>query len=256
MQLDIPLDADLEKLFALPECSLIALPNPQTRRIRLPTGGEIRPFADLSKGIPTDCSLSLNLMIQLGPLLAAMGCLFKILGLLKPLGGVIGALNPPNPIKLAQTVPDTVEALAKLADCFKIIIPGLPLAAFIIDILSLILSLIKCLIGQLKTIVGIMGGITIRLGVAEAAGNKELQRVLECAKANALASAQQSANAMEPLSGVVDLLGPILELFGKSLTLPGPGSADDIASLEKMIQDLENVVTTIQELVDFLGKFT
>ena len=110
------------------------------------------------------------------------------------------------------------------------------------------------MIGQLKTILAMMSGITLRINEAQAAGNTELAQVLECARKNAARSAEHTANSMAPLSSIMDLIAPLLELFGQSLTIPGPGSTEDVESLQNMIQTLEDLVTNIQAVVDILDQ--
>src|SRR5215510_8551087 len=106
---EITVSADLQALFAIPPCDLISLPPVEPMRVRLPNGGEFKAFADISKGIPTDCSLSLNLMIQLAPLLANMKCILSVVGLIKPVQDLLDALQPkpvPNIPKALGAVPD------------------------------------------------------------------------------------------------------------------------------------------------------
>ena len=75
---EITVSANLQELFNIPACNLISLPPAEPLRVRLPNGGEFKAFADISKGIPNDCSLSLNLMVQLAPLLANMKCILAV----------------------------------------------------------------------------------------------------------------------------------------------------------------------------------
>lgn len=253
---DIVIPVNLQELFHIPACDLISLPPAEPLRVRLPNGGEFKAFADLSKGIPNDCSLSLNLMVQLAPLLANMKCILSVVGLVKPVMDILDALQPPIP-----NIPKALGAIPEVATKFKAVVdsciapflpPYLPIAQFLIDLLNLILKLLKCVIGQLKTILEMMQGITLRINDAQAAGNTELAQVLECARKNAALSAEHAANSMAPLSSIMDLIAPLLDLFGQSLTIPGPGSTEDAAALQNMIQTLDDLVTNIQAVVDVL----
>src|SRR5262245_59010048 len=96
--IDIPVPINLQKMFDLPPCEEIKLPAPSPIKIQLPTGGSIQAFTDISKGIPIDCWMTFNLLVQLAPLLASMECLVRVLKLIKPLIDVVKAI--PNPIKL------------------------------------------------------------------------------------------------------------------------------------------------------------
>ena len=253
---EITVSANLQELFNIPPCDLISLPPAEPLRVRLPNGGEFKAFADISKGIPNDCSLSLNLMVQLAPLLANMKCILSVVGLVKPVMDLLDALGPPIP-----NIPKALGAVPEVATKFKAFVdsciapflpPYLPIAQFLVDLLSLILKLLKCVISQLKTILEMMSGITLRINEAQAAGNTELAQVLECARKNVALSAEHTASSMAPLSSIMDLIAPLLELFGQSLTIPGPGSTEDVQALQTMIQTLEDLVTNIQAVVDIL----
>jgi hypothetical protein len=199
-------------------------------------------------------------MLQLAPLLANMKCLLSVVGLVKPVKDLLDALAPPVPNipKALGTVPEiTTKFKAFMESCIAPFLPPyLPIAWFLIDLLNLILKLLHCVIGQLKTVLAMMSGITLKINDAQAAGNTELAQILECARQNAARSAEHTANSMAPVSGVVDLMSPLLDLFGQNLTIPGPGSTQDIQSMQKTIQDLEDVITNIQTIVDFLEQLS
>src|ERR1700674_4974257 len=101
-KLDIPVSADLQEMFNLPPCSEIRLPKPSPIKVTLPGGGTLSAISDLSKGIPTDCAMTFSLLMQIGPFLASIECLVKVLKLIQPLIDVVTAL--PNPIAIAKAV--------------------------------------------------------------------------------------------------------------------------------------------------------
>ena len=120
-QIDIAVAPDLAALFDLPPCSDLSIPGPSPLTVTLPTGGSIKAFADISKGIPTDCSMTFSLMLQIAPFLAVSECLIKILKLLKPLIDVVKSLGPPpDPIKLPAAIEDFVKAAVDLAPCLLV----------------------------------------------------------------------------------------------------------------------------------------
>jgi len=61
-QIDIPLKPDIRKLLDMTPCEFVKLPAPAPMKVQLPTGSTIKAFTDISKGIPTDCSMTLNLL--------------------------------------------------------------------------------------------------------------------------------------------------------------------------------------------------
>ena len=99
----------------------IKLPSPKPLKVQLPTGGSLQAFADISKGIPTDCAMTFSLLVQIAPFLAGTECLFKLLALIGPLIDVIKGLAGPDPIKLAKALPKFLKAAEKLAPCLLVV---------------------------------------------------------------------------------------------------------------------------------------
>lgn len=246
---DIPIAVDLNKELEIPPCSEIKLPFPKPLSITLPTGGSIKAINDLSAAIPTDCSLTFSLMVQLAPLLASMECILKILKLLKPLVDVINNLPTP-PVRAVQ---EFAKAAVDLAPCFLIPTPA-NMLPFIRDILCLILRMLKCLLGQMKTLLAMMQGLQLNLDAARSAGNFELEEALQCAQKNAATAGQGLTSAIEPIGVILDLIGPMMGLVGQDpITIDPIGSAEDAESLSNAIQSVQGVIGTIEVVVEALG---
>src|SRR5262245_5233516 len=126
--------ADLQKLFELPECVDVKLPLPEKLEITLPTGGgSLKAIADISKGIPNDCSLIVSLLLQIAPFLASIECLLKLLGIIAPLVDVVNAISKPP--ELPSAVDKFMKAIDNLKECLLVVIPGLPMIPFLRDLL-------------------------------------------------------------------------------------------------------------------------
>jgi hypothetical protein len=252
--IDIAVDADLSGLFDLPTCADLKLPNAGGLSIQLPTGGSLKAFADISKAIPTDCSMTFSLMLQIAPLLASMECLIKILKLIKPLIDVVGSLGPPpDPIKLPKAIVEFGKAAEAILPCLLIPTPA-AMIPFVKDLLCLILKVLKCFLGQMKSLLKIMGGLSLQLSVAQRDGNDELVSTLQCAQANAQTQAGQIMNSLGPVGVLLDLAGPVFGIAGiQPIKLPALGSASDLAGLNSVVQSIQSVVATIQIVVDALG---
>ncbi len=246
---DIPIPVDLNKELDLPPCNEIRLRALKPLSITLPTGGSIKAINDLSAAIPTDCSITFSLMLQLAPLLASMECIIKMLKLLKPLVDVIQNLPTP-PVRAVQ---EFVKAAVDLAPCFLIPTPA-NMLPFIRDILCLILKALRCLLAQMKTLLAMMQGLQLNLDAARNAGNFELQEALQCAQENAAASAQGLTNAIEPIGVILDLVGPMMGLVGQEpITIDPIGSASDAESLSNAIRSVQGVIGTLEVVTEALG---
>jgi hypothetical protein len=248
---EIEVSADLFELLKVPHCVDIRLPPPQKLEITLPTGGSLKAITDASKAIPNDCSLTASLMLQIAPFLASIDCLFKLLGLIGPLIDLVEGLKSlPNPSKVIEAAPKFLKAADEVMPCV-LVVTGLPLIPFLRDLLCLILKILRCIIGQLKSIIRIMSGLTIQINIAKAKGNKALLKALECAQENAVTSAQHMANSIEAVSTILKLSESLMGLAGlKPIQLPKLGSQTDLKSLQQTVKTLEEAVSVVQAVVD------
>ena len=76
--IDIALPDELTQALTPPPLCL-NLPKPAMPTLTLPIGGSLLGVADITRGIPTDCSMRFSLILQLAPIMASMQCLLKIL---------------------------------------------------------------------------------------------------------------------------------------------------------------------------------
>jgi hypothetical protein len=245
---------DLQQLFQLPQCADITLPSAGSLSVQLPTGGTLQAFADISKGIPTDCSMTFSLMLQLAPFMANLGCLIKILNLLKPLMDVVNSLGPPpDPIKLPQAISDFGQAAVALAPCLLIPTPA-AMIPFVLDLLCLILKVLSCFLSQLKSLINILGPLSLQLSTAQHSGNDELVATLTCAQQNAQTQAGQIVSSLGPVGVLLEIAGPLFSIAGvPAITMPSLGSASDIVALNSVVNTVQSVVTTVQSAINMLG---
>jgi hypothetical protein len=247
--LDIPVSADVQAMLDIPPCADLRLPQFRPATITLPTGAAIKAIADVSKGIPTSCALNVSLMIQLAPLLASMECLLRILKLLGSLVKVIKGLPFP-PIK---AISDFIQAATELAPCLAlpVNIPGL--LQMVHDVLCLVVRSLKCVVDGLNTVVKTLKGLSIQLKIATDEGNTELVATLQCAQENAMTSSASLMQSIEPISAILDLVTPIMEMAGMSpFKMPALAPAADVAALEGTVQTLQGVVDSLNTIASAL----
>ncbi|WP_028066670.1 hypothetical protein [Solirubrobacter soli] len=240
--IDIPVKPDLQAALNLEPCEALRLPSPTPLKIQLPTGGHLQAFNDISKGIPNDCSMTFNLMLQVAPLLASMDCMLKMLKLLDKVVSLV-TNPPPTP----GAIKDVVDAAAEIAPCFLIPTP-LGILPFVCDILNLIRSVLHCLLAQLTSVRDLMQGLTLRLEAAT--GNDDLLKTLQCAQENAQASANNLSQAIEPVTVLLGLVSPLLKLAqlpDLQLSTPG-GPPESVEALSALITTLQGVVDVIDEI--------
>ncbi len=247
--IDITVSADLQKAFQLPPCEEIKLPLPSPLKVHLPTGGTISALADISKGIPTDCSMTFSLMLQIAPLLASLECLLKVLGLLKPLIDVINGL----PVPPVKAILDFGKAAADLAPCLLIPTP-LSMIPFVKDLLCLILKALKCFLQQMQSLLELMGGLSKALADAQNAGNADLISSLQCAQGNAQAQAAALGASIQPLAVILELMGTVMGIAGvEPIKLPSLGSDADLSALNSFVKDIQGVVGILETVTEALG---
>jgi hypothetical protein len=251
--IDIPIPDAVREQLAMPRCVDIRVPKPKLPQLRLPTGGSIKGVADLTKGIPSDCSLNFSLALQVAPIMASIECLVKVLKLIKPLIDVVGSLGPPpDPIKLPKAIKDFLDAAVELAPCLLVPTPAVMLP-FVKDILQLIIKLLGCVLQQLESIAKLIGRLELRIASARSSGNTALLDSLECARENAVTSAQSAMQGIEPVAVLLELAGPFMGIAGVDpIVLPGLASPEDAAALNDIITTLRQIVDALQAVVDAL----
>jgi hypothetical protein len=220
--------------------------------IPLPGGAQINPFIELGGPQPSDCKLSFNLLLQLGPLFASMGCLLKILNVLGKIvefaQAVPGVVTKPQ--KLAQTIGELVPAINDALKCF----PPLAILDFlemIKQIILLILSYLACFLEQVDSILKFKA--TLDFGSAE--GNPALTDALNCAAASADASMGNLMKSLGPIQPILKIVGMVAGMAGQSLTLPdfssisisaeGSSIEQTVASIKSAVDGLRGVVASL-----------
>lgn len=247
--IDVPLPPKVKGYLTQPHC--IPLPKPGKAEVCLPLGGRLKGMADATKGIPDDCSLTFSLLLQLGPIMASVECLIKVLKLVKPLMDVMKAIPSLDAIKLAKVVPDFIQAAEDVLPCVAQVQLGVPM--FVRDLLLLIAKTINCIAGQIRTIAGLMGGIQLSITTAQQAGNEELIAQLQCAQDNAQTQAAAAMSSLEPIAAILSLAEPFLGIAGVNpIVIPTAGSAQDAQALETMAETLVEISQTLITVAEAL----
>lgn len=256
-QIDIKLSEDVQRQLAMPLCADLRLPKPETLKLTLPTGGTIKGIADFTSKLPTDCSMGFSILAQIGPIMASMECLLKVLKVITPLIDVIKALPSLDVITLGTAVPKFVDAAAELVKtCVPIVVGGGPnLLLFIKDLLTLIVKLMKCLIQQLESIANILGPLQLKIQSAQAAGNRELAELLGCAKENALLATEGALTSIEPIIIILELAKPFFDLAPTppgTIQFPSLAAPEDLETLRTTIDALKGIVDALDAILGAL----
>jgi hypothetical protein len=215
------------------EIPCIKVPEPVHLSIALPFGGQLSALADISKGPPSDCALVHSLMLQLAPTLAGMTCFFRVLNVIKALADV---KTPPDIVKVAS-------AAAEMAECFNVFVH---IPKMIKDILEIIIRFLHCIITAIKSILNFQLGIDLN----SAEGNPVLLASLRCAQDNAETTMAQMMEALAVVQPLLDMVSPLLEMGGLSLTLPSMGDLTGAEDMTKTLESLESTLVQLQEALD------
>jgi hypothetical protein len=240
------LPPELAELLKQPICLDIGLPKPAKGKITLPTGGKIQGIVDTTQAFPTDCSVSFSLLLQLGPILANLDCVIKILKLVEPLVGIVKGL----PFPPVEQIKNFVEASTDVVQCITDFFLAIP--AFVRDILCLLIRILNCIIDQMKSLIGILGPISLQLQAAE--GNAALEASIACARQNGERSMAAAYSSIEPVMLVLELIGPLFELTPvDGVEIPSLAPPEDLEQMEQLVVTLEEFVATLQLVADALG---
>jgi hypothetical protein len=250
--IDITLPAHVEELLKAPVC--VKLPQPGKAKITLPTGGEIKGLVDVTKGIPDDCSMTFSLVLPMLTFLGNFECLFKVLKLIQPPIDVVKALGPPpDLIKLGSAIPKFIQAADDLIPCLLVPTPA-NMIPFVRDLLCMIIKLLNCVVGMLKSIVAVLGPLALQIESARAAGNADLLAALECSQENAQTSAQHVFSALEPVLLLLSLAEPFMGIAGVNpIKLPSLAAPADVQQMQSLVTTLEDLVKTLTTAAEIVG---
>ncbi len=249
-KIDVRLPDAIQEQLALPRCADIRLPQARLPQIRLPTGGSIKGITDLTKGIPSDCSLNFSLALQLAPIMASIECLVKVLAVIGPLIDAIKAF--PDLIAVGKAVEKLLPAAEALAPCLLVPTP-LAMVPFVKDILALLIAMLRCLIQQLRSVINVLSGLEVSISHARRDGNMDLLTTLECAKENAQIAANGMLNGIEPIKTILELAGAFMSIAQiPAIKLPAMAPADDLTALKSALNTLQEVIDTMQSIIDAL----
>jgi len=140
---EVPLPEKLKEYLKTPRCADIGLPEPASVKLDLFNGSSLKGVNFDPNKIPTDCSLNLSLLLQLGPILANLECFIRVLKLIEPLIDVIKGL----PFPPVEAIQKFVEASADVIKCIASLTTPAGMIPFVKDILLLIIRVLKCTTG-------------------------------------------------------------------------------------------------------------
>ncbi|MEO0423489.1 MAG: hypothetical protein AAF184_14225 [Pseudomonadota bacterium] len=248
-QIDVTLSDELQEALRQPLCADLSLPKPGSVSLALPSGGTLKGIADATRAIPTDCTLSINLLMQLGPILANLDCIIKLLKLVEPLIDIVKGL----PFPPVEAVKKFIEAAPPVVECI-VALTGAGIIPFIRDILCLVIKIMRCLIDQLNTLISLLGRIELDLAEAQASGNTAALAGIECARENAMCAANASFQSIEPVMLIMELVAPLFEFTPiDAIALPSLAAPEDVESMQTLVTTLETFVDAAQIAADALG---
>jgi len=246
--IDIPVGPALQQALDLPPCDMLRIPTPKPLQLALPTGGSMQALTDVSKGIPTDSAMTFSLLQQISPLLAAIDCPLKMLKVLGPLvEAVTGLAKVPPSFPTPELIEKILAAVADLAPCLGLVVPGGSMVPFVKDLLCLIRTVLAGLAGQLRSVRDALADAEASFAAAE--GNADLLALLECAQQNTQASMANITQAIEPISAILGLMSPLFEIAQMpaiTIEMPG-GTPTDADSLTPVVDALQAVVDVIDD---------
>lgn len=248
VDIEISLPEELQAFLAMPRCAEISLPEPASVSLELPTGGTIKGIGDVTRGIPTDCSLNVSLMLQLGPILANLECFIRVLKLLKPLIDVIKGLPFP-PVK---AITDFGEAATDVAECIVKFTTPVGMIPFVKDILCLIIRILSCMLDQMNSLLALMENLSLSFDAAE--GNAVEQELIKCAQDNAQRSANAQLQSVEPVMVILEIAAPIFEIAQVGpIEIPTLEDVEGVEQMRSFVTTMEGFVDTLELLADGLG---
>jgi hypothetical protein len=238
--IDIVLPDELMQALTPPSCLDLELPEPDLQELQLPIGGSLQGIADFTRGVPTQCSMDFSLILQLAPMMASMQCLLKIL---KFFGDLVNV----SPTSLPTAF---LDGLSALEECTNMVLP-IGMFCFVRDLLLLIARMLRCAVQALESVVAILSGLELEIGLAQQAGNADLLTALKCAQDNAGIAAAGTMQSLQPIIVLLQLADPFLKIAKVDLNVTMPSaSAGDLQSMKDMLAELGKIAGIIEDIAE------
>lgn len=230
----------------LPDLSTVCVTLPVTKQdlsVTFPGGAEVSVQLP-TVGVPDPSELSKQLMAQANAALAPLVPLFNVidvvLALFKCVKAIPDALGPPpNPAKLAESIPELAAKANKLLK----LIPQLSVPLMIVGLIDVLLMFLVGLRGQLQAIINAQVRVAQAATRAAELGNASLQRVVDNASANLAAQMKNVAEGAAPVNRLIAVINLFLELVG----LPKLPDLSDLGSdAQAALAPLDAVVRQLQ----------
>jgi hypothetical protein len=220
-------------------------------KIRLPTGGTLVAPTDPTRDAASDCSRVFSFLPLVASYLAGTQCLLKVLQLVGPLVEIVKVLD--RSPELAASALKFLKVAEELIPCEQAFTPG-GVVIFVRDLLCLVIHVLNCIIGQLKSTADVMTGLANQLNSARATGNTDLVKALENALKLAEARAVSVFASIEEAQAVLELAGPFMGIAGiQAGRLPPAPPTANPASLTLLVASLQSSAASLQVAADALG---
>ncbi|MEQ8279479.1 MAG: hypothetical protein RMA76_18740 [Deltaproteobacteria bacterium] len=243
--IDIDLPASLASALEAPDLAQLALPPVGSVQVTLPGGAVLKGIPDFSGGAADDTATLMNLLGQMGPLLAALDPIITIIDTFKALQEIVSGLPFPPPEAIERFIKN-VTKLVPLA------IPQASILPMVRDCLALVAKLLGAVVEQLENVVASMKHIQASMEAAE--GNPALQKILDDARQNMQTSMSYSVGLLAPLEGIMGLLQPMIALIGAEAPgLPEVGDTDSVEALEELVDALRTASEGMSAAAAALG---
>lgn len=202
-------------------CPEQEMPTPPS--LRFPGGFQINPTIDPTRGIPLDCSFSVDLVRQISPALAVFQPILMLLDFVGTLGQVLIVMTEvvQNPLKIGKLLA-LMPGLTQKFNELLALIPVLPqgvarFASFVVDVISIVRLSIVCATQALESVKREVVAIESRIVEATSMDDADLQvgtlEVLACSKAEAQKRAAAIVFSLAPVAKLLCTIKTILSLI-------------------------------------------
>lgn len=222
------------------------LPDPPEQiRITLPAGMELVSAPNPIGVVGTDFSAVQSIMAQLGPALAALQPILRIIDAVTSLFEVLKKA-PEIPVDPAGFIESLEEATVKIAK-LSTLVPQLSVPAMVITTIGACAKYLTAIIGQLSSIAAAGAAAQEVMDQAVAAGDVQLQTEAQCSLDNVAKLTEHAGAAMGPVVGILTSITSMLSFLPAPVELPGIPDVTGMAAQE-MVDALQPIVAVLEAI--------
>jgi len=231
---------------SLPDCLGLPSAAELSLKIRFPGGVEIAALHSEVSKLQNSCSMSLNLLKAVQPIMVPLKPIFDIIDTLSAVLNCITAV-PKAIIELDPSeITGCLEELGIRVGALLELLPSMSVPLMLLDIFDMLITFLSCLVAQMEDLVSQLEDVAHRAARADIIGDGNLRELVRCKEDDVRSIQANADDALRALGTIFAMINTMLGLLGME---PMPDVNDLVpAGAVEPIETIGHIRTGIEKL--------